>query len=119
MDSRAPRANRGAGVKRQGCYRPDAVSVGPKGHESRHSLSISRERRRRLGYAASGIANGTSFCQTAQTMRPSLFAIGNRGFVVAAPIADGQRPVMQARQRLRRGAARRWAMSEYGRGRRA
>jgi hypothetical protein len=41
MDSRAPRANRGAGVKRQGCYRPDAVSVGPKGHESGHSLSIS------------------------------------------------------------------------------
>src|ERR1700716_1771318 len=32
MDSRAPRANRGAGVKRQGCYRPVAVSVGPKGH---------------------------------------------------------------------------------------
>ena len=41
MDSRAPRANRGAGVERQGCYRPDAVSVGPKGHRSRHSLSIS------------------------------------------------------------------------------
>jgi hypothetical protein len=28
MDSRAPQANRGDGVKRQGCYRPDAVSVG-------------------------------------------------------------------------------------------
>ena len=39
MDSRAPRANRGAGVERQGCYRPAAVSVGPKGHGSRHSLS--------------------------------------------------------------------------------
>jgi len=37
MDSRAPRANRGAGVKRQGCYRPDAVSVEPKamGHVTR------------------------------------------------------------------------------------
>ena len=27
MDIRAPRANRGAGFKSQGCYRPDAVSV--------------------------------------------------------------------------------------------
>ena len=43
MDSRPPRANRGTGVKRQGCYRPDAVSVEPKGHGSRHSLSISGE----------------------------------------------------------------------------
>src|SRR5215207_5085532 len=38
MDSRAPRANRGAGVTRQGCYRPDAVSGRPKGHGFRHSL---------------------------------------------------------------------------------
>jgi len=32
MDSRAPRANRGAGFKSQGCYRPDAVSARPMGH---------------------------------------------------------------------------------------
>lgn len=44
MDSRAPRANRGDGVKRQGCYRPDAVSVGPTGHESGYSLSAREDR---------------------------------------------------------------------------
>jgi hypothetical protein len=27
MDIRAPRANRGAGLRGQGCYRPDAVSA--------------------------------------------------------------------------------------------
>jgi hypothetical protein len=43
MDSRAPRANRGDGVKRQGCYRPDAVSVRPTGHESGYSLSTREE----------------------------------------------------------------------------
>jgi hypothetical protein len=32
MDIRAPRANRGAGLNGQGCYRPDAVSVRPMGH---------------------------------------------------------------------------------------
>jgi hypothetical protein len=32
MDIRAPRANRGAGFKSQGCYRPDAVSARPMGH---------------------------------------------------------------------------------------
>ena len=41
MDIRAPRANRGAGLRGQGCYRPDAVSVRPMGHLSRRSLSIS------------------------------------------------------------------------------
>ena len=41
MDIRAPRANRGAGFKSQGCYRPDAVSARPMGHLSRRSLSIS------------------------------------------------------------------------------
>jgi hypothetical protein len=32
MDIRAPRANRGAGFKSQGCYRPEAVSARPTGH---------------------------------------------------------------------------------------
>jgi hypothetical protein len=32
MDIRAPQANRGAGFKSQGCYRPDAVSARPMGH---------------------------------------------------------------------------------------
>jgi hypothetical protein len=41
MDIRAPRANRGAGFKSQGCYRPDAVSARPMGHLSRRSPSIS------------------------------------------------------------------------------
>jgi hypothetical protein len=41
MDIRAPRANRGAGLLGQGCYRPDAVSARPMGHLSRRSLSIS------------------------------------------------------------------------------
>jgi hypothetical protein len=41
MDIRAPRANRGVGLKGQGCYRPDAVSARPMGHLSRRSLSIS------------------------------------------------------------------------------
>ena len=100
MDIRAPRANRGAGLRGQGCYRPDAVSVRPMGHLSRRSLSISsrtaiddsfigddecvavnqpRERRSvPLVHAASGRAgrgsNSTSRVQTAQTIRPSLLA---------------------------------------------
>lgn len=41
MDIRAPRANRGAGFKSQGCYRPDAVSARPMGHLLCRSLSIS------------------------------------------------------------------------------
>jgi hypothetical protein len=44
MDSRAPRAIRGAGLKGQGCYRPDAVSARPMGHLSRRSLSISTKK---------------------------------------------------------------------------
>jgi hypothetical protein len=40
MDSRAPRANRCAGFKSQGRFRPDAVSARPMGHLSRRSLSI-------------------------------------------------------------------------------
>jgi len=99
MDIRAPRANRGAGFKSQGCYRPDAVSDRPMGHLSRRSLSISS--RKVIGdhspvddeyvtanlscespssddHAASGKAglgsNATSRDQTAQTIRPSLFA---------------------------------------------
>jgi hypothetical protein len=41
MDIRAPRANRGAGLRGQGCYRPDAMSARPMGHLSCRSLSIS------------------------------------------------------------------------------
>jgi hypothetical protein len=51
MDIRAPQANRGAGFKSQGRYRPDAVSARPMGHlfaslaqhlieESVHLLSV-------------------------------------------------------------------------------
>jgi hypothetical protein len=117
MDIRAPRANRGAGLRGQGCYRPDAVSARPMGHLARRSLSISSRKviaidspvdddcaavnqpppsrpptsssgpRRRPSresrsvpsvHAASGRAgrgsNSTSRVQTAQTIRPSLFA---------------------------------------------
>src|SRR5215217_5632471 len=74
MDNRAPRANRGAGVTRQGCYRPDAVSGRPKGHGFRHSLRTPGERVT-VGYAASARVYATSFVQTAQTIRPNLLAI--------------------------------------------
>ena len=104
MDSRAPRANRGVGLERQGCYRPDAVSVGPKGHGSGHSLSISGEGHRvRLG----GVGQGEwhIFCQTAQTMRPSLFATAIVALLWPAPGAQGDRPVMQPSERLAAGRA--------------
>lgn len=90
MDIRAPRANRGAGFKSQGCYRPDAVSARPMGHLSRRSLSISSRKAsaihsgkrspagRSIRYAAACRpqhgSNSTSRVQTAHTIRPSLLA---------------------------------------------
>ena len=88
MDSRAPRANRGAGVKRQGCYRPEAVSVGPKGHRLGHSLSISGGKSRltlgRISQDAGNISRPDGPDDAAQFIRH-----GDRGFVVPAPVVQG------------------------------
>jgi hypothetical protein len=100
MDSRAPRANRGAGVKRQGCYRPEAVSVEPKGHGSRHSLSISGESGeqslRRQGHGVRDILLPDGPDEAAEF-------VGHRygRLVVAAAVAERESPVMQSAQRLR------------------
>ena len=103
MDSRAPRASRGTGVERQGCYRPAAVSVGPKGHVSGHSLSISgrcgERSLRRTRHAVGDIFGPDSPGQASQFIGDS-----NRRFVVAAPVAEGHRPVMQTTERLRPGS---------------
>ena len=99
MDSRAPRANRGVGLEGQGCYRPDAVSVGPKGHGSGHSLSISRERSR---VWLRGVRHRERHVLLPDRPHDAAEFISDRdrGFVVAAPRAEGQRPVMQPCQRL-------------------
>lgn len=93
MDSRAPRANRGAGVKRQGCYRPEAVSVGAKGHRSGHSLSISGGKSRltlgRIGQGAGHISLPDCPDDAAKFIRHC-----DGGCVVAAPMAEGHRPLM-------------------------
>ena len=105
MDIRAPRANRGAGLRGQGCYRPDAVSARPMGHLSRHSLGISKRilcvresRRRRCGERLVVVPDGPD--------HPSEFIRdGDRRFVVTAPAPGGERPLMESRQwLLRRGA---------------
>ena len=103
MDSRAPRANRGAGVERQGCYRPAAVSVGPKGHGSRHSLSISgRCGERSVRRARHGI--GDIFGPDRPGQASQFIGDRNRRFGVAAPVPEGHRPVMPATERLRPGS---------------
>ena len=65
--SRTPRATRGVGVGRRGCYRPSAVSVGSRRHVVRSSTPQSR---RLVDHAA----KATSRVQTAQTVRTSLLA---------------------------------------------
>ena len=98
MDSRAPRANRGAGVERQGCYRPDAVSVRPKGHvrvtrsASRVEVSLGL---RRVRQCAGHILVPNRPNESAEFVRH-----GNRGFVVAAPRVHRHRPVVQTREGL-------------------
>jgi len=86
MDIRAPRANRGAGFKSQGCYRPDAVSARPMGHLSRRSLSISQRNTRIM------LASGRRYGRKGHVVMPDgpddppeFVRDGDRGFVVASP----------------------------------
>jgi hypothetical protein len=86
MDSRSPRANRGAGLKGQGCYRPGAVSVRPKGHRRIHSLSISVWQvlvappldRRGIGKWQVAVPHGPDDA-------PQFIRHGDRGFVMSPP----------------------------------
>ena len=103
MDSRAPRASRGTGVERRGCYRRVAVSVGPKGHGSGHSLRISG-RRGEGSLCRARHAVGDILGPHCSNHASQFIGDRNRGFVVAAPFPKGHWPVLPASER---GAARR------------
>ena len=87
--------NRGAGVTRQGCYRPDAVSGRPKGHGFRHSLCTPGERDyRRLRRLCPRVRD--ILCPDRPDDPPQFVGHRNRRLVVAAPLAEVQGPSMQA-----------------------